>query len=102
MSAFVDEAGFRETLQTGEAVYWSTSRKERWKKGESSGNTQKVRGILIDCDGDAVIYLVEQTGGACHTEAWSCFYRNVGVPDMLIYDAPKAGEKDALSIIELP
>lgn len=77
MVAYTNEAGFRETLETGEAVYWSTSRKERWKKGETSGDTQIVRDILVDCDGDAVIYLVEQQGkGACHTGAESCFFRS--------------------------
>lgn len=77
MQGYVDEAGYRETLKTGEAVYYSTSRKKRWKKGETSGDIQIVHDILIDCDGDTVIYLVEQIGqGACHTHAKSCFYRN--------------------------
>lgn len=76
MVAYTDEAGFLETLKTGEAVYYSTSRKERWKKGETSGNIQIVRDVLIDCDGDALIYVVDQMGGgACHTGARTCFYR---------------------------
>ncbi|MEZ5405715.1 MAG: phosphoribosyl-AMP cyclohydrolase [Verrucomicrobiia bacterium] len=77
MQGYVDEAGYRETLKTGEAVYYSTSRKKRWKKGETSGDVQIVHDILIDCDGDSIIYIVEQKGaGACHTQARSCFYRN--------------------------
>jgi phosphoribosyl-AMP cyclohydrolase len=77
MQGYVDEAGYRETLKTGEAVYYSTSRKKRWKKGETSGDTQIVHDILIDCDGDSIIYVVEQKGqGACHTRAKSCYYRN--------------------------
>ena len=77
MQGYVDEAGYRETLKTGEAVYYSTSRKKRWKKGETSGDIQVVYDILVDCDGDTIIYLVEQQGeGACHTKAKSCFYRN--------------------------
>ncbi len=77
MLASTDEAGFRETVATGQAVYWSTSRKKRWKKGEEeSGALQIVRDITIDCDGDAVIYSIEQLGiGACHTNAQSCFFR---------------------------
>lgn len=76
MQAFTDKAGYLETLRTGKAVYYSTSRKRRWVKGEESGNIQTVTGIAIDCDGDAVIYFVEQKGGcACHTGAKSCFFR---------------------------
>ena len=78
MQGYADEAAFRETLETGEAVYFSTSRKQRWKKGETSGDVQVVHDVLLDCDGDAVIYVVEQKGdGACHTKARSCFFRSV-------------------------
>lgn len=77
MQGYADRAAYLETLATGEAVYFSTSRRKRWKKGETSGHVQIVRDVLIDCDGDAIIYLVEQRGsGACHTNAGSCFYRN--------------------------
>ncbi|MDD5103593.1 MAG: phosphoribosyl-AMP cyclohydrolase [Candidatus Peribacteraceae bacterium] len=89
MVAYTDEAGFLETVQTGEAVFYSTSRKERWKKGETSGDVQIVQDVLIDCDGDAVIYLVDQTGrGACHTGARSCFYRRC-VGCQYVMPAPK-------------
>lgn len=103
MVAYTDEAGFLETLETGEAVYWSTSRNKRWKKGETSGDVQIVKNILVDCDGDAVVYQIEQTGnGACHTEASSCFYRSVFRPEESILPAPKAGEKDELSSRDVP
>ena len=83
MVAHTDKAGFLETLRTGKAVYYSTSRGERWKKGEKSGSTQTVHRISIDCDGDAVIYTVTQGGeGACHTGARSCFYRFATQPIM--------------------
>ena len=78
MVAFTDRAGFLETLETGEAVYYSTSRKQRWKKGETSGNIQIVHEIKIDCDADALIYVVDQKGkGACHVGKYTCFYRSV-------------------------
>lgn len=76
MVAYTDESGFLETLKTAEAVYFSTSRKERWKKGETSRCTQSVVDVLIDCDGDAIIYVVEQRGSACHTGATTCFYES--------------------------
>lgn len=74
MVAYTDEAGFRETLVTGEAVFHSTSRDMRWKKGETSGHTMRVLDIFIDCDSDALIYAVEARGPACHTFASTCFY----------------------------
>lgn len=77
MQGYADRAAYLETLATAEAVYFSTSRKKRWKKGETSGHVQIVKDVLIDCDGDAIIYVVEQRGpGACHTNARSCFYRD--------------------------
>jgi phosphoribosyl-AMP cyclohydrolase len=76
MVAYMSPESFRRTLETGEAVYYSTSRKELWHKGQSSGNTQRVKELLIDCDGDAVLLKVEQRGGAaCHTGRRSCFFR---------------------------
>jgi phosphoribosyl-AMP cyclohydrolase len=100
MVAFTDRAGFLETLATGKAVYYSTSRKKRWKKGEESGDVQNVVRVLIDCDGDALIYMVHQEGkGACHTKAATCFYRSVkgGVGLVL---APEAGKKEELPFIK--
>ena len=78
MVAWMNEASFRKTLELGEAVYWSRSRNELWHKGATSGHTQKVKSLSIDCDGDAVLMRVEQKGGACHTGRRSCFYRRAG------------------------
>jgi phosphoribosyl-AMP cyclohydrolase len=76
MVAYMNEESFRRTLELGEVVYYSTSRKELWHKGESSGNTQVVKEIYLDCDGDALLLKVEQRGGAaCHTGRRSCFFR---------------------------
>ena len=78
MVAHTDRTGFFETLTTSNAVYFSRSRNRRWIKGESSGNTQSVQDIKIDCDGDTVIYAVTQNGnGACHMGKYSCFYRSI-------------------------
>jgi phosphoribosyl-AMP cyclohydrolase len=78
MVAFMNEESLRRTLETGEAVYWSRSRKKLWRKGEESGNVQRVREIRTDCDGDVVLLEVEQVGGAaCHTGKRSCFFRRV-------------------------
>ena len=77
MQAYANREALELTLKTGLAHYYSTSRKKLWLKGESSGNTQEVKEILIDCDGDAVIYKVKQKGGACHEGYRSCFFRRV-------------------------
>ena len=78
MVASMSPESFRKTLETGEVVYWSRSRQRLWHKGEQSGNTQLVKGVYIDCDGDAVVLRVEQRGGAaCHTGKRSCFFRKL-------------------------
>jgi phosphoribosyl-AMP cyclohydrolase len=77
MLAYADREAVEKTLKTGLAHYYSTSRRKLWLKGESSGNTQKVGEVLVDCDGDALIYRVEQRGGACHEGYRSCFFRRV-------------------------
>jgi phosphoribosyl-AMP cyclohydrolase len=78
MLAHMNEESLRKTIETGQAVYWSRSRKKIWHKGEESGNVQNVKELLIDCDGDAVVMKVEQVGGAaCHTGNRSCFYRKL-------------------------
>ena len=82
MVAFMNEEAFRKTLETGEVVYWSRSRKRLWHKGEESGNTQLVKELRIDCDGDVVLLKVEQRGGAaCHTGRRSCFFRKLEAED---------------------
>ncbi|MDR0702565.1 MAG: bifunctional phosphoribosyl-AMP cyclohydrolase/phosphoribosyl-ATP diphosphatase HisIE [Azoarcus sp.] len=76
MFAWMNREALARTVATGEAVYWSRSRGRLWHKGEESGHVQEVRDIRIDCDGDAVLLSIEQTGGiACHTGRQSCFYR---------------------------
>ena len=76
MLAYMNEDAWRKTLETGEAHYWSRSRRELWHKGGTSGNVQKVRALRLDCDNNSVLLLVEQQGGAaCHTGRRSCFYR---------------------------
>lgn len=78
MLAYMNEAAWQKTLETGRATYWSRSRQKFWVKGESSGNVQQVREIRVDCDKDAVVLKVEQLGGAaCHEGYRSCFYRRV-------------------------
>ncbi len=73
MLAYADRAALERTRDTGEAHYHSRSRGALWKKGESSGHTQRVQEVRLDCDGDAVLYVVRQTGPACHTGAPTCF-----------------------------
>lgn len=78
MLAYINTEAWQETLRTGQAVYYSRSRNRLWRKGEESGNIQIIKEILVDCDGDAVIFRVEQKGGAaCHTGHRSCFYRKL-------------------------
>ncbi|MCA8986791.1 MAG: phosphoribosyl-AMP cyclohydrolase [Planctomycetaceae bacterium] len=78
MVAFMNEEALKQTIQLGEAVYYSRSRQELWHKGATSGHVQKVEEILIDCDQDAIWLRVNQLGaGACHVGYQSCFYRSV-------------------------
>ncbi len=77
MLAYMNQEALDKTVKTGKAHYWSRSRKKLWLKGESSGHVQTVTDIRIDCDEDAILLLVEQTGGACHMGYRSCFYRTL-------------------------
>ena len=77
MLAYVSPAALDRTKETGRAHYYSRSREELWEKGATSGHTQDVRDIRVDCDADALLYLVDQTGGACHTGHRSCFHRTL-------------------------
>lgn len=77
MQAFANKEAVELTLKTKKATYWSRSRNEIWVKGETSGNTQKVISVSTDCDYDSLLYLVEQTGPACHTGEYSCFYNKL-------------------------
>jgi phosphoribosyl-AMP cyclohydrolase len=79
MLAWMSEATLRRTLTEGRMVYWSRSRQEEWAKGDTSGDRQWVRHAFYDCDGDALLFRVEQEGrGACHTGEVSCFHRELG------------------------
>jgi phosphoribosyl-AMP cyclohydrolase len=77
MLAYVTPEAVERTRETGEAHYYSRSREELWHKGGSSGHVQRVEEVRVDCDGDALLYLVDQEGGACHTGYRSCFYRTL-------------------------
>jgi phosphoribosyl-AMP cyclohydrolase len=75
MVAWMNREALAQTAATGRAIYWSRSRQRLWRKGEESGHTQSVSEIRLDCDGDAIVLMVEQAGGiACHTGRHSCFY----------------------------
>ena len=77
MLAYVNEEALQRTRETGEAHYYSRSREELWHKGGSSGHTQSIEEIRVDCDADTLLYVVEQEGGACHTGFESCFHRTL-------------------------
>ncbi|HZL18969.1 MAG TPA: bifunctional phosphoribosyl-AMP cyclohydrolase/phosphoribosyl-ATP diphosphatase HisIE [Polyangia bacterium] len=86
MVAWANREALSSTLATGAAHFWSRSRQAIWRKGESSGHTLAVREIRIDCDGDAVLYLVDAQGPSCHTGATSCFFRRVAEGGSLVTD----------------
>ena len=77
MLAYVSPDALEQTLETGRAHYYSRSRDELWEKGATSGHTQEIQEVRVDCDEDTLLYLVEQAGGACHTGHESCFYRTI-------------------------
>jgi phosphoribosyl-AMP cyclohydrolase len=75
--AYMNHDAWQRTLATGLATFWSRSRRQLWQKGETSGNVMRVHGIKLDCDGDAVLLLVDPAGPACHTGERSCFFNDV-------------------------
>ena len=78
MLAYINKESWKKTLETGDAHYWSRSRKELWHKGGTSGNVQRIKEIYVDCDNDTVVFKVEQIGGAaCHLGYESCFHKKV-------------------------
>ncbi len=79
MMAWMNKASLERTLAEGRAVYWSRSRQEFWRKGDSSGHVQEVLSLALDCDGDSIVMQVRQTGAACHTGERSCFFRKLTV-----------------------
>ncbi|EKD27288.1 MAG: phosphoribosyl-AMP cyclohydrolase [uncultured bacterium] len=84
MCAFMNKESLEITLKEKKCCYYSRSRKKLWLKGESSGNFQVVKDVIVDCDQDAILFKVEQTSGACHEGYRSCFFRSVGETDYKI------------------
>jgi phosphoribosyl-ATP pyrophosphohydrolase/phosphoribosyl-AMP cyclohydrolase len=77
MLAYTNEEALEKTLSTGYAHYWSRSRNKLWMKGETSGHTQKIKDIIVDCDYDTILFLVEQKGNVCHTGKETCFHHKL-------------------------
>lgn len=88
MLAYANRTAVERTMDTGRAHYYSRSREALWEKGATSGHSQSVREVRVDCDGDALLYRVEQSGGACHTGHYSCFYRTLDGTDVgeMVFD----------------
>ncbi len=84
MQAWMNREAIELTLSSGEVTYFSRSRGAIWRKGETSGNKQKLNAMYIDCDGDSLLLVIEQTGCACHTGHASCFYRRVDSNGVLL------------------
>lgn len=82
MLAWMDQEALRRTLASGRATYWSRSRSEYWVKGETSGHIQAVESVHLDCDGDAILLRVDQTGAACHTGNRTCFFTELSDGDI--------------------
>jgi phosphoribosyl-AMP cyclohydrolase len=96
MVAWMNPEALRLTVEKGEAIYWSRSRKKLWHKGEESGHTQKVKEIRMDCDGDVVLLTVEQIGGiACHTGRHNCFFRKLE-NDQWVVTSPVLKDPDTI------
>lgn len=81
MVAWANKEALKRTIDTKTSWFWSRSRQELWNKGATSGNIQQIKQILIDCDADALLYLVDSPGPACHTGHRSCFYREMNLSD---------------------
>ena len=98
MLANMNKEALIKTIQTGKAHYWSTSRNKLWLKGESSGHFQEVKDILVDCDMDAIVLKISQTGAACHEGCRSCFFRRLNTENEIDIDDVK--EEDVEIILE--
>ena len=98
MLANMNKEALIKTIETGKAHYWSTSRNQLWLKGESSGHFQKVHEILVDCDMDAIILKISQTGAACHEGYKSCFFRKLNTENRINID--DMSEDDVEIILE--
>lgn len=99
MVGYMNKEALLETLTTKRTCFWSRSRQQLWRKGDTSGHIQKVKEVYIDCDGDALLFKVEQVGGACHTGFRSCFYRrvnrqgNLSIASKKVFDPKKVYKK---------
>ena len=80
MVGWMDDEALHRTLTTGRVTFWSRSRQQYWRKGDTSGHVQYVKGAALDCDGDTLLVAVDQVGAACHTGAQSCFHNKLGGP----------------------
>ncbi len=94
MLAWMNQEAIAETLATARVTYWSRSRNRLWRKGESSGQVQRLVELRVDCDGDALLLLVDQTGVACHTGRRSCFFRAVRGDDLVTLAEPLAAPSE--------
>lgn len=88
MLAWANAEALRATVQNGLATFWSRSRSELWEKGKTSGNSMRVYDVRLDCDGDAILYVVDANGPSCHTNATSCFFRSVTANGLAADDGP--------------
>ncbi|WP_423894309.1 phosphoribosyl-AMP cyclohydrolase [Candidatus Pelagadaptatus aseana] len=84
MMAWMNQESLAKTLEAGRMIYWSRSRQALWAKGETSGHVQLLKSMRIDCDGDAILCLVDQTGAACHTGRSNCFYLQVDLGNQCV------------------
>ena len=94
MAAWMNADALRETLAEGRVCYWSRSRGKLWRKGESSGQTQRLVELRLDCDGDCLLLLVDQTGVACHTGRRNCFFRAARDGKLVSIAEPEVDPKD--------
>ena len=88
MLAWANAEALRATVHSGLATFWSRSRNELWEKGKTSGNSMRVHDVRLDCDGDAILYIVDANGPSCHTNATSCFFRSVTASGLVADDGP--------------
>ena len=95
MVAWMNRASLEETLVTGRVCYWSRSRNRLWRKGEESGHVQHLVELRTNCDGAALLALIDQTGPACHTNRQSCFYLKVEGKDVVVVTAPEPDRPEA-------
>jgi phosphoribosyl-AMP cyclohydrolase len=91
MMAWMNRESLVETMKTGRLCYWSRSRQELWRKGDTSGHVQKLVEMRVDCDGDTLLALIEQTGAACHTGASNCFYRAAAGETLVVVTPARFG-----------